>query len=105
MLTISSREIEIGATGVIAKLMSSNLYLITTFLHTTLFFSAYAGLNPHTVNMWHLRLGHLGKQNVVKLADMSDGIDLTIPFVSDVGILYTHSTLQFKSHNNSHIPG
>ena len=37
-LTMNSRKIKIGTTRVIIKLMSSNLYLITTLFHTTLFF-------------------------------------------------------------------
>lgn len=58
-LTINSGGIKLEITGVIAKLMSSNLYLITTFPHRTLYFSAYIGLNLHTVDIWYLRLGHL----------------------------------------------
>ena len=76
-LTIVSGGIEIGANKVIAKFMSNNLYFITTFPQSILSFSAFIALNPHTVNMWHSRLGHLGKQNVVELARMSKGIDLS----------------------------
>lgn len=61
ILTIISGEIEIDANGGIAKFMSSNLYLITTFPWLTLFFSAFIALNPQTIDIWHLHLGHLGK--------------------------------------------
>ena len=33
-------------------------------------------LSPSAVDLWHSRLGHLGEQNVKKLANMSTGIDL-----------------------------
>lgn len=66
LLTINFGGIEIGTTRIIAKLMSSNLYLITTLPHTTLPFSAYIVLNPHTDDIRYLCLGHLGKQNIVK---------------------------------------
>ena len=116
-LTINSGGIKIRTTGVITKLMSRNLYLITTFPYTTLSFSAYAALNPHMVDMWYLRLSHLekqnvvklagilGKQNIVKLAGMSDGIDLTIPLPLDACIPCARGTLQVKLHNDSPILG
>lgn len=97
--------IKIGTTGVIAKFMSSNLYLITTLPQTTPFFSAYKALNPHTVDMWHSRLGHLGKQNVVKLAGMSDGMDLSLPPPSDACIPCARGTLQVETHTDAPIPG
>ncbi len=65
-LTITPSGIEIGTIRVIVKFMSSNLYPITTLSQTTSFFSAYTALNPHIVDMWHSRLGHLRKQNVGK---------------------------------------
>ncbi len=85
-LTIVSGGIEIAANEVIAKFMSSNLYFITTFPRSILSFSAVIALNPHRVNMWHSRLGHLGKQNVVELARMSEGIDLSQSTPSDACI-------------------
>ena len=103
-LIINSGGIEIGTTRVITKLMFSNLYFITTLPYITLSFWAYATLNPYTVNMWYLRLGHLGKQNIVKLAGMSDGIDHTILPPSDTCISCIRSTLQVEPYNNSSIP-
>ncbi len=79
ILTIVLGRIEIGANGVIAKFMSSNLYFITTLSQLTLSFSAFIALNPHKVDIWHSCLGHLGKQNVVELAKMSEGINLSQP--------------------------
>ncbi len=103
-LTIIPGGIEIGTTGVIAKFMSSNLYLITTLPWTTPF-SAYTALNLHTVDIWHPRLGHLEKQNVVKLVGMSDGMDLSLPPLSDTCIPCTCGTLQVETHTDSPIPG
>ena len=74
--------------------MFSNLYLITTLLQTTPSFSAYTALNLHTAYMWHSRLGHLGKQNVVKLAGMSDRMNLFLPPLSDACIPCARGTLQ-----------
>ena len=104
-LTIVSGGIEIGANGVIAKFMSSNLYLITTLPRTTMSFSAFTALNPHTVDMWHSRLGHLGKQNIVKLAGMSEGIDLSQPPPSDACAPCARGTLQVETHIDAPLPG
>ena len=104
-LTVIPCGIEIGTTGVIAKFMSSNLYLITTLPQTTPSFSAYSALNPHTVDMWHSRLGHLEKQNIFKLARMSDRIDLSLPPPSDVCIPCARDTLKVEPHTDSLIPG
>lgn len=43
-------------------------------------------------------MGHLGKQNVVKLAGMSECINLSQPPLSNIYILYTRSTLQLETH-------
>ena len=55
--------------------------------------------------MWHLRLSHLGKQNVVKLAGMSDGIDLSLLPPSDACIPCTRGTLEVEPHTDSPISG
>ncbi len=104
-LTIIPCGNEMGTNRVIAKFMSSNLYLITTLPQTTPPFSAYTALNPHTVHMWHSRLGHLGKQNVVKLVEMSDGMDLSLPAPSDACIPCARGPLQVEPHTDSLIPG
>ena len=36
-------------------------------------------INEDTLKMWHARLGHLGRQNILKFAKVSKGIDLTAP--------------------------
>lgn len=93
-LSIIPDGIEVGATGVIAKFMSNNLCLITPLLRTKIPSSASTALNPHKVNMWHSRLGHLGKQNIVKLAGMSKGIDRSQPPPSGAPC----DTLQVETH-------
>ena len=62
-------------------------------------------MNLHTVGIWHSRLGYLEKQNVVKLAGMSDGMDLSLPPSSDACIFCARGTLQVELHTNSPIPG
>lgn len=54
--------------------------------------------------MWHSRLGHLGKQNVVKLAGMSDGMNLSLPPPSDACIPCARGTLQVETHIDAPIP-
>ncbi len=85
--------------------MSSNLYFITTFPRSTLSFSAFIALNPHNVDIWHSRLCHLGKQNVVKLARMSEGIDLSQPPPSDACIRGARGILQVETHIYPPLPG
>ena len=104
-LTIIPSGIEIGTTRVIAKFMFSNLYLITTLPQTTPSFSAYTALNPYKVDMWHSRLGHLGKQNVVELAGICDGIDLSLPPPSNSSIPFARGTLQVQPHIDSPLHG
>ncbi len=55
--------------------------------------------------MWHSRLGHLGKQNVVKLASMSEGIDLSQLPLSDAFIHCARSPLQVEIHIDPPLPG
>ncbi len=62
-------------------------------------------MNFHIADIWHSRLGHLGKQNVVKLAGISDGMDLFLPPPSDACIPYACGTLQVGPHTDSSIPG
>ena len=104
-LTIVQEGIEIGSTGVIAKFMSSNLYLLTTFPQTKTSFSAFIAQNAHTMDMWHSRLGHLGKQNIVKLAGMAKGMDLSQPPPSDACIPCARGTLQVETHTGATRPG
>ncbi len=104
-LTIVLGGIEIGANRVIAKFISSNLYLIITLPRSTLSFSAFIALNPHTVDMWHLCLSHLEKQNDVKLVRMSEGIDLCQPQPSDAWIPCSRGILQVRSHIDLSLPG
>ncbi len=104
-LTVVSGGIEIGTNRVIAKFMSSNLYLIITLPQSTLSFSAFIALNYQTVDMWHSRLGHLGKRNVLKLAGMSEGINLSQTPPSDACIRGAHGTLQVETHIDPLFPG
>ena len=104
-LIIVSGRIKIGANGVIAKFMSTNLYLIITLPWTTMSFSAFIALNPHIVDIWHLHLGCLENQNIVKLAGMSERIDLSQLPPSDACAPYTRGTLQVETHSDTSLPG
>ena len=59
-LAIVSEEIEIGNEKILARLVNNNLYLLD--LADSLFPStAFAAINDDTLQLWHSRLGHLGK--------------------------------------------
>ena len=55
--------------------------------------------------MWLSRLGHLGKENVVKLTAMSESIDLSQPPPSNACILCARGTLQVETHIDPSLPG
>ena len=57
------------------------------------------------MDMWHSRLGCLGKQNIVKLAGMAKVMDLSQPPPSDACIPCTCGTLQVESHTDALRPG
>lgn len=77
-----SEGIEIGNEKILARLVNNNLYIPeladSVFPSTTL-----RAINEDTIQLWHSRLRHLGKPNVLWLAKMSKGIDLSKPLPSD----------------------
>ena len=57
-----------------ARLIDNNLYLIDIPLPGQL---ALAAINKDTLRIWHSYLGPLGHQNIIRLANISQGIDLS----------------------------
>ncbi len=83
-LSIIQEGIKVTHTGILAGLIANNLYIIDTLdLDTTsadlssISLAALSAINKDTVRMWHEQLGHLGTQNIHRLINMSEGIDLT----------------------------
>ena len=73
MLEITSQGIRIGD-NMFARLVDNNLYLMDILSPGQL---ALAAINKDTLKIWHSCLGHLGHQNIIRLANMSQGIDLS----------------------------
>lgn len=116
---------EIGNQGITALKHTNNLYMIKRWIFpSTNPNSAYTipsslhkpfpstpsiafpSINEDTLNQWHTRLGHLGIQNVQKLANMSSGIDLTRP-IQNTTLCESCAIAQTQSepHNNPIKPG
>ena len=58
-------------------LVENNLYIMDI---ASLSGFAFSSINEKTLETWHSRLGHLGRQNIIKLAKgMANSIDLTKP--------------------------
>lgn len=77
-MKIVPQGIEIGQFGIMARRQENNLYILDLF-NVPQSAVALAAVNSEALKMWHARLGHLGEQNVTKLASMSQGMDLTKP--------------------------
>lgn len=106
-LKITSDGIAFGTSGIIAKLATNNLYLVylakpARSSKTDL---ALTAINGETVKMWHERLGHLGEQNIRRLATMSEGIDLSKSPPNDACVPCTVASLQTEPHKSFIEPG
>ncbi len=66
----------------------------------TIFLSAFIDLNSYKVDIWHFGLSYLEKQNINKLAGMSERIDKFKPLSSDAFVSYALSILEIKTHKN-----
>ena len=80
-----------------ARLVDNNLYLIDIFSPEPL---AIAAINKNTFQIWHSCLGHLGHQNIIQLANMSKGIDLSKPPPEDVCIPSIEANMQVEPHKD-----
>ena len=80
--------ISIGRNGVLAELRNNDLYHIEVSveakaLHVQETAAAATACNQDAIDYWHQLTGHLGKQNVRKLPQIVDGIDLNHPPTND----------------------
>lgn len=66
---------------------------------------ALTAISGEQVKIWHERLGHLGEQNIRRLATMSEGIDLSKTPPSDACIPCTVASLQTEPHKSFIEPG
>ena len=76
-LSIIDDGICIGNKGMFARLIENNLYIMDIAGPSGF---AFPSINKDTLKTWHARLGHLGRQNIIRFAKrMANGIDLTKP--------------------------
>lgn len=83
-MSLVSGGILVGTEGIIAEKQHNNLYTfcIWTSRKSAVALTATSSptLNEDSLNVWHARLGHLGEQNIKRLANgMATGIDLRKP--------------------------
>ncbi len=88
----------------LAKLIENNLYIFDTisFQHSL---SSLATINPKTLKLWHSRLGHLGKQNILRLTTMSNRIDLSISPPTDACFPCSKAKMHVQPHQDKIKPG
>lgn len=68
---------KVGTVGIIAHKRHNNLYILSMWKEGPISFVNTSSPNEDIMDIWHARLGHLGAQNVKRLAGMSSGMDLT----------------------------
>lgn len=74
-LKIIDNGICIGNKDMFARLVENNLYIMDIAGPSGF---AFPSINEETLETWHSRLGHLGRQNIIKLVKgMANGIDIT----------------------------
>ena len=100
-LEITSQGISVGA-DMFTRLVDNNLYLMDTFSPEPL---AMAAINKDTICIWHLHLGHLSHQNIIRLAHMSEDIDLSKTPPEDVCIPCTEANMQVEPYRDMIQPG
>ena len=101
---IVKEGIEIGEHKVLARLVNNNLY-IPDLADSIFPPTALAAINQDTLQLWHSRLGHLGKQNVLRLTTMSKGIDLSKSPPNDACIPCAKTGMKVETHKDHIQPG
>ena len=102
-LSIIDNGICIGNKGMFARLVENNLYILDIAGPSGF---AFPSINKETLGTWHLRLGHLGRQNIIKLAKgMANGIDLTKHLPHYAGEPCSIGNLQAVAHRDRIEPG
>ncbi len=104
LLAIVSGRIEIGNEKILARLVNNNFYF-SNLADSVFFSTALAAINVDTLQLWHSRLGHLGKSNVLRLATMSKGIDHSKPPPADACPPCARSGMKVESHKDPIKPG
>ena len=104
-LEITPAGINLGS-GIIARLAPNNLYPLDIVGESvssppSLTTEALSAVNEDAVKMWHSRLGHLSEQNIRRLENMSEGMDLTKPPATDACEPCTVANLKTEPHKDS----
>ncbi len=84
------------------RLVDNNLYLMDILSPGQL---TLAAINKDTLKIWHSHLGHLGDWNIIRLANMSQGIDFPQPPPQDVWIPYTEANMRIDPYTDMIQPG
>lgn len=86
-----------------ARFVENNLYIMDIAGPSGF---AFPSINEETLETWHSRLGHLGRQNIIKLAKgMVNGIDLTKPLPHRACEPCSIGNLQAEPHRDRIEPG
>ena len=97
-LSIIDDGICIGNKGMFARLIENNLYIMDIAGPSGF---AFPSINEDTLKTWHARLGHLGRQNIIRLAKgMANGIDLTKPLPHSACEPCSIGNLQAEAHRD-----
>ncbi len=81
--------------NMLARLVGNNLYLMDIPSPGQI---ALATINKDTLKIWHFRLGHLGHQNIIRLANMYQLSDLSEPSPQNICIPCTEANMRVKPH-------
>lgn len=86
-LSIVNDRIFIGNKDIFAQLIENNLYIMDVAGRSSF---AFPSINKNTLKTWHMRLGHLGWQNIIWLAKkMANNINLIKPHHHNTCELYS----------------
>lgn len=103
-LAIVSEGIESGKQKILARFANNNLY-IPDLADSVSPPTALAAINQDTLQLWHSRLGHLGKPNVLQLETMPKGIDLSKPPPTDACPPCVKIGMKVETHKDPIEPG
>ncbi len=102
-LSIVDDGICVGNKGMFARLIENNLYIMDIAGPSDF---AFPSINEDTLKTWHARLGHLGRQNIIRLPKgMANGIDLTKPLPYSACVPCSIGNIQAEAHRDKIKPG
>ena len=97
-LSIIDDGICIGNKGMFARLIENNLYIMDIAGPSGF---AFPSINEDTLKTWHAQLGHLERQNIIRLAKrMANGIDLIKPLPHSACEPCSIGNLQAEAHRD-----